>query len=315
MRWRLIMSQLLATILGSAVFLLANPQSKTKLPIDAGLNITTIPLWNGHVPGSIGSPSPIPTLTVFPPFRANGTAVIVAPGGGYMLLASNHEGRQVADWFAARGVTAFVLKYRFGPHNLFPIPLEDAQRALRLVRYNAAKYHISPNRIGIIGFSAGGHLAATAGTLFDAGNPNAPDPVDRVSDRPDFMILAYAWLNAMEPNDKGKITYCSVLKVVPEEDCLKYEKAYTPALHVTGNTPPTFIYATSDDSVVPVVQASVDFYDALVAAGVPVEMHLFAHGHHGSGLGLGDPALDLWPVLLEQWLRKQDLLTGRPAAN
>jgi acetyl esterase/lipase len=284
-------------------------------PLDPNLGITTIPVWSGHIPGSSGSSTDIPTLTVFPPFRPNGTAVIVAPGGGYTMLASNHEGRQVADWFAARGITAFVLKYRLGPHNLFPIPLEDAQRAIRLVRYNAAKYHIAPHRIGIIGFSAGGHLAASTGTLFDSGNADASDPVDRISDRPDFMILGYAWLNAMEPNGNGKITYCSVLKVVPEADCKRFEQAYTPALHVTARTPPTFIYATSDDNVVPVVQASVDFYDALVKAGVPVEMHLFEHGRHGSGLGMGSSSLDMWPVLLEQWLRSRGLLTAEGAAE
>jgi acetyl esterase/lipase len=312
---RPLITPLLLAVLVCSLASFAAAQSSASPPLDPNLGITTIPVWSGHVPGANGSPTDIPTLTVFPPFRPNGTAVIVAPGGGYTMLASNHEGRQVADWFAARGITAFVLKYRLGPHNLFPIPLEDAQRAIRLVRYNAPKFHISPDRIGIIGFSAGGHLAASTGTMFGAGDASASDPVDRVSDRPDFMILGYAWLNAMEPNNDGKITYCSVLKTVPAADCQQFEKAYTPVLHVTANTPPTFIYATSDDSVVPVVQASVDFYEALVAAGVPVEMHLFENGRHGSGLGLGSPSLDLWPVLLEQWLRGKGLLTAKAAAN
>lgn len=314
MKRQLVPSLLLIVIICS-VASFAPAQSTASSPLDPNLGITTIPVWSGHVPGANGLLTDIPTLTVFSPFRPNGTAVIVAPGGGYTMLASNHEGRQVADWFAARGITAFVLKYRLGPHNLFPIPLEDAQRAIRLVRYNAPKFHISPDRIGIIGFSAGGHLAALTGTLFDRGNASASDPVDPISDRPDFMILGYAWLNAMEPNKDGKITYCSVLKTVPAADCQQFEKAYTPVLHVTANTPRTFIYATSDDNVVPVVQASVDFYEALVAAGVPVEMHLFQHGRHGSGLGLGSPSLDLWPVLLEQWLRSQGLLTAKAAAN
>lgn len=314
MKRQLITSLLLATIVCSVTFLAA-AQSSAAPPLDANLGIRTILLWGGHIPDFNGSANDIPTLTVFPPFRPNGTAVIVAPGGGYTMLASNHEGRQVADWFAARGITAFVLKYRLGPHNIFPIPLEDAQRAIRLVRYNAMKFGVSPDRIGIIGFSAGGHLAASTGTLFDAGNASASDPIDRVSDRPDFMILGYAWLNAMQPNNDGKITYCSVLKVVSAADCKRFEKAYTPALHVTADTPPTFIYATSDDKVVPVVRASVDFYDALVAAGVLVEMHLFEHGRHGSGLGLGSPSLDLWPPLLEQWLRGQGLLTAKLAVD
>ncbi len=306
-------SSWVAAIICSVAFFAA-AQTGAPLPLDPNLGIQTIPVWGSHIPDFSGSPTDIPTLTVFLPFRPNGTAVIVAPGGGYTMLASNHEGRQVADWFAARGVTPFVLKYRLGPHNIFPIPLDDAQRAIRLVRYNAGKFHIFPNRLGIIGFSAGGHLAALTGTLFDAGKAGASDPIDRVSDRPDFMILGYAWLNAMEPNDKGKITYCSVLKVVRKADCTRFEKAYTPALQVTAGTPPTFIYATSDDNVVP-VQASVDFYDALVAAGVPVEMHLFQHGRHGSGLGLGSSSLDWWPVLLEQWLRGRGLLSEKPAAH
>jgi acetyl esterase/lipase len=312
---RLLITPFLLAALICSVLSFAAAQTKASPPLDPNLGITTIPVWSGHIPGSKSLPADIPTLTVFPPFRPNGTAVIVAPGGGYTMLASNHEGRQVADWFAARGITAFVLKYRLGPHNLFPIPLEDAQRAIRLVRYNALKFHISPDRIGIIGFSAGGHLAALTGTLFDRGDASSSDPIDRVSDRPDFMVLGYAWLNAMEPNQDGKITYCSVLKTVPAADCKQFEKAYTPALHVTARTPPTFIYATSDDKVVPIVRASVDFYDALVAAGVPVEMHLFEHGRHGSGLGLGSPSLDLWPVLLEQWLRGQGLLTTKAAGN
>ena len=175
----------------------------------------------------------------------------------------------------------------------------------------AAKYHIALGRVGIIGFSTGGHLAATASTLFDAGDPSDPDPANRVSDRPDFMILGYAWFHAMEPNNNGKITYCFVLKTVPKTGCKKFEKSYTPALHATAKTQPTFIYATSDDRVVPAVQASVDFYDALVAAGMPVEMHLFAYGPHGSGLSLGHPTLDLWPVLPEAWLHQLGFFAAR----
>ena len=318
MKWRMTISVLLAAILGVIFPLLAVAQSNSpnSLPLDPRFGIQTIPLWNGTPPGANGSGGSIPTLTLFPPAprHENGTAVIIAPGGAYVGLAMSLEGSQVAEWYAARGVTAFVLRYRLGPHNLFPVPLEDAKRAIRLVRYDAAKYHVDPNRIGIMGVSAGGHLAATAGTLFDAGNPNASDPVDRVSSRPDFMVLGYAWLNAMEPNNKGFITYCSVLKVVPAADCQKFETAYTPALHVTSNTPPTFIYATSDDKTVP-VEASVDFYLALVKAGVPVEMHLFEHGAHGSGLGSGSPSLDQWPVLLEEWLRQRGLLTPASAAH
>jgi len=232
---------------------------------------------------------------------------VIPPGGAYVGLASNLEGRQVADWFAARGVTAFVLNYRLGVENPYPIPLLDAQRSVRLVRSLSASYDLSPNRIGIMGFSAGGHLAAMEATASDEGKPNAADPLERFSDRPDFLILGYAWLNAMQPNNRNLITYCSVLRSFPARDCTDWEQKYTPAVHVTANTPPTFIYGTSDDAVVP-VQASVDFYSALVAAGVSAEMHLFRHGAHGTGLGGGDAALDMWPTLLEAWLRAQGWL-------
>jgi acetyl esterase/lipase len=160
-----------------------------------------------------------------------------------------------------------------------------------------------------MGFSAGGHLAAMEATTFDEGKPNANDPADRISDRPNFLILGYPWLNAMQPNDRNLITYCSVLGGFAASDCKDWEQKYTPTLHITANTPSTFIYGTSDDALVP-VQASVEFYATLVRAGVPAEMHLFRHGDHGSGLGKGDAALDMWPPLLESWLRAQGLLTS-----
>ncbi len=208
-------------------------------------------------------------------------------------------------------MTAFVLKYRLGKDYLYPTPLLDAQRAIRLVRSRAAEFGIAPDRIGMMGFSAGGHLTATAGTMFDDGKADASDPVERVSSRPDFLVLGYPWLNAMKKDQKGVISYCSVLKIEPEK-CSSFEQ-YSPDLHVGAQTPPTFIYHTTDDELVP-VEASVGFYRVVAAAGVPVEMHLFAKGKHGSGLGLGDAALDNWPVLLEAWLRGRGLLTPAPAA-
>lgn len=283
-------------------------------PIDKNLDIKTLPLWSGVSAGGKNSESS--TLTLFLPQKgaANGAAIVIAPGGAYLGLASNLEGRQVADWFTTRGVTAFVLKYRLGADNPYPVPLQDAQRAVRLVRSLAGAYGLSSNRIGIMGFSAGGHLAAMESTSFDNGKADSPDQIDRLSDRPDFVVLGYPWLNAMQPNERGLITYCSLLKNMTASDCHEWEKKYTPALHVTKDTPTTFIYSTSDDTVVP-VQASVDYYSALIAAKVPVEMHLFRHGPHGTGLGAGDPALDLWPVLLEAWLRGQGLLTLEAKAH
>ena len=286
------------------------------LPLDVGLGISTVSLWDGPPQGA-RSPAnaDVPTLTVFTPQpgKGTGTAVVVAPGGAYVGLASNLEGRQVADWFTARGVTAFVLKYRLGANNLFPIPLLDAQRAIRLVRSYEKRYGLAPTRIGIVGFSAGGHLAALAGTLNDEGNTTSADPVERMSDRPDFMVLGYPWLNAMEPNHQHLLNYCTQMGIVSAEQCQGFEQQYTPSRHVTSKTPPTFIYSTSDDATVP-ISASVEFYNALHAAGVLAELHIFGHGAHGSGLGSAEAALDVWPALLEQWLRDQGFLTPDPAA-
>ena len=304
----------LLTLLFASGVAVASAQARSgPASIDPGFGISTIPLWGAAQEG--GKNSETSTLTVFVPQHGHGigTAVVIAPGGAYMGLATNLEGRQVADWFTSRGVTAFVLKYRLGAANPYPVPLLDAQRAVRLVRFLSQTYHYSPERIGIMGFSAGGHLAAMEATSFDDGKAGASDPVERLSSRPDFLILGYPWLNAMEPNDRGLITYCSVLKIESTTDCTNWEKKYSPALRVTAKTPSTFIYHTTDDSLVP-VQTSVQFYSALVAAGVPAEMHLFRHGAHGTGLGRGDEALDTWPMLLEFWMRGQGWLTPSPEA-
>lgn len=279
------------------------------------LGIATYQLWEGGAPGALGTGDlDIPTLTLFrpQPRTGNGTAVIIAPGGAYLGLAANLEGRQVADWYTSRGVTGFVLRYRLGSKYLYPIPLQDAKRAVRFVRSHAKEFGIEPDRIGFMGFSAGGHLAAMTATMFDGGKPDAPDPIDRLSSRPDFVVLGYPWLNAMEKDQTGLLPYCSALKI-PADQCTKFEQ-YSPDEHVSAQTPPTFIYHTTDDESVP-VEASMKYYRALRGAGVPVEMHLFEHGRHGSGLGLGDASLDLWPVLLESWLRSRGLLTPEAAAK
>ena len=281
--------------------------------IDAGLNLHTVELWPSGAPGQNGSdPKDVPALTVFAPRtrRPNNPAVIIAPGGSYVMLAADLEGREVADWFAVRGITAFVLRYRMGEKYQYPIPLEDAQRAVRYVRANAAQYRIDPDRIGIMGFSAGGHLAAMESVSAETADANAVDPIDKASSKPNFVVLGYPWLNAMSPNANGMITYCSnnaTVKTVPQDKCKEFEAKYSPVKFVTSATPPTFIYITSDDKTVD-VQASIDYFEAMRAAKAPVEFHSFAHGSHGSGLGNGDPALDLWPTLLDAWLRGQGFL-------
>src|SRR3984957_21240959 len=242
---------LLATSLVNAQT--ASPSIQADLPLDPTLGISTLQLWPSGAPEVQGTPAAdLPTLTVFLPQEGKGTgsAVVVAPGGAYMNLSTNLEGRQVADWFTSQGMTAFLLKYRLGAKYLYPIPLQDAQRAIRLVRSLAATYGFLPDRVGIIGFSSGGPLAGGPGTLFDAGSPNAGDPLERLSDRPDFLVLGYPWLNAMQPSG-NYISYCSRIEIIPPETCKLYEQKYTPSLHVTSQTPTTFIYSTTDDRTVP----------------------------------------------------------------
>jgi len=283
-----------------------NPQSQ-----DVFLGVATYKLWDGDAPGAQGNePGDVPTLTLFQVHQGNGTgtAIVIAPGGAYKGHAGNLEGRQVADWFAARGVTAFVLRYRLGNKYLYPTPLVDARRAIRFVRSRAAEFGVDPARIGMMGFSAGGHLTAMAGTMPEPGRADAADPLDRVSSRPDFLVLGYPWLNAMTPGQIA-LNYCGVLKI-PSAQCATFEQ-YVPEKLVTKDTPPTFIYHTTDDELVP-VDAAVTFYRALDKAGVAAEMHIFGAGRHGSGMGLGDAALDLWPSLLEAWMRGRDLLPPLP---
>jgi acetyl esterase/lipase len=281
---------------------------------NAFLGISTIRLWPGDAPEAKGvGCEDIPTLSVLrpQPGRENGSAVIVMPGGAYMGLAAILEGREVADWFAARGFTAFVLRYRLGKKYLLPIPLVDSRRAVQLVRARARDYHVSPNRIAIIGFSAGGSLAGLTATQIVPGNPDAEDPIDRVSSRPDYVVLGYPWIGAVSPNT-AHLSYCKLMDVM--DRCEALQKAYSPDLFVTKETPPTFIYHTTDDATVPVEQA-LSFYEALLKAGASGEIHIFAHGSHGSGLGSGNASLDQWPNLLENWLRDRGLLTPDVAAT
>ena len=266
----------------------------------------TILLWPAGAPGAMGDEDvDKPTLTVYLPAGENATrtGVVVAPGGGYTHLATEKEGTAIAAWLNARGVAAFVLKYRLGPKYHHPIEIGDAQRAIRIVRANAAEYGIAGDHIGMWGFSAGGHLAATAGTRFDAGNSAASDVVERQGSRPDFLILAYPVITLMEPlAHAGSRKY--LLGDDPDPALVQSLSAET---QVTKDTPPTFLFATTDDQTVPVMN-SVMFYTALVKAGVPVEMHLFQHGAHGAGLAMANAQLRVWPDLLAKWMRERGLM-------
>lgn len=263
----------------------------------------TMLLWPDGAPGALGKEdADRPTLTIYRARQPSGASVIVAPGGGYGALASNHEGRQVANLLNAAGVTAFVLKYRLGPKYRHPIQLGDAQRAIRLVRARAAEFGIAGDRIGLMGFSAGGHLAATAGTHFDAGKADSTDPIDRAGSRPDFLILAYPVVS-FDP----AITHAgSVRNLLGENPDPKLIDELSNDLRVTKDTPPTFLFHTNADTGV-VAENSVRFYLALRRAKVPAELHIFENGPHGVGLALGDPALAAWSTLLTNWLRGRGL--------
>lgn len=256
-------------------------------------------LWPEGAPGAVGATDlDKPTLTVYLPTQnPTHTGIVVCPGGGYGMLATDLEGTQVANWLNARGVAAFVLKYRLGPRYHHPAPLLDAQRAIRYVRAHAVEDGLDPDHIGIWGFSAGGHLASTAGTHFDAGNPDAQDAIERVGSRPDFMVLAYPVIS-MQP---GITHNGSLHMLLGEQPNPALEDELSNETQVTPQTPPTFLFSTTNDSTVPVMN-SVLFYEALLRAGVPAEIHIFEQGHHGSGLGIGNPQLSMWPILLQNWL-------------
>jgi acetyl esterase/lipase len=265
-----------------------------------------MPLWEHGAPGALGTAdTDIPTLTVFRASRrASGAGVVVAPGGGYQNLAMDHEGRQVASFLNSMGISAFVLKYRLGPRYHHPIELGDAQRALRTVRARAQEFGVLSDRIGMMGFSAGGHLASSAATHFDAGKADSTDPIDRVSSRPDFLILGYPVISS-DPAIAHAGSFKNLLGDNPDPKLLE---ELSNDLRVTPQTPPTFIFQTNADTTV-VAENSVRFYLALRKAKVPAEMHIFENGPHGVGLSLDDPALSLWPTLLTNWLRGRGLLT------
>lgn len=245
-----------------------------------------------------------PTIEVYLPSKRNATgqAVVVCPGGGYGMLAYDWEGSDIARWLNAQGIAAIVLKYRL-PDPLTSItphltPLLDAQRAIRTVRHHADQWRIRKDRVGIMGFSAGGHLASTAGTRFDKGNPSSKDPVEQYSSRPDFMILMYPVITMSKPfMHAGSMT--NLLGAKPSQ---QLAEAYSTDLQVTAQTPPTFLVHASDDGAVP-VENSLVFYQALIKNKVPAELHVYAYGGHGFGLAIGQGYLQTWTERCVDWLK------------
>jgi acetyl esterase/lipase len=245
-----------------------------------------------------------PEIAIFFPAKRNATgqAVVICPGGGYGILAYDWEGTDIAKWFNSKGVTAIVLKYRLPnpKSNIVPhqSPLMDAQRAIRMVRANANKWNLKTDKVGIMGFSAGGHLASTAGTHFDNGNTSSPDSVERFSSRPDFMILMYPVITM----SKATMHSGSKNNLIGEKPDAQLANFYSAELNVTKETPPTFFAHATDDKSVP-VENSLMLYQALKDKAIPAEMHIYPKGGHGFGLALGIPATESWTDRCIDWLR------------
>jgi acetyl esterase/lipase len=267
-----------------------------------------IRLWTNDAPGALGqTTNDIPTLTPFfaDPTNATGAAMVVLPGGGYGHLA-DHEGRDYALWLAGHGISSFVLKYRLGSSGYrHPVMLEDAARALRLVRANAKEWKLDPKRIGIIGSSAGGHLAATLMTHFDSGKAEAEDPVERQSSRPDLGILCYPVITMGKGTHQGSHDYLLGTNASPE-----LELQLSADQQVTGKTPPCFIFSTAEDKAVPAVWNSLAFAAALGRAGVPFDLHIYEHGRHGIGLGgkYDSGKLHPWTADCLYWLKQHSFV-------
>lgn len=269
-----------------------------------------IPLWEQGAPGTPATkPADEPVIFLSRPAEgtANGTAIIVTPGGGYGGLAMDHEGKQIAEWLNSLGVTAFVLQYRHhGTGHMHPVPMLDGQRAIRTVRARAAEWGIDPARIGVLGFSAGGHLSSTLSTHFDAGDKSAPDPIDRVSSRPDFAILCYPVIS-MTADYMHRGSRNNLLGPNPDE---ALARSMSNELQVTSETPPTFIFQTDEDKGVP-AENCVAYYLALSKAGVPAELHIYEKGPHGVGLARNIPGTSSWPERCQAWLEGRGLLKAK----
>jgi acetyl esterase/lipase len=265
-------------------------------------------LWLNGAPDALGAEDvDKPALTLYQPAKAQatGTIVVICPGGAYGGLAIDHEGHQVARWLTAHGVAGAVVKYRLGPRYHHPAPLQDVLRAIRVVRSRAAELGVKPDRVGVLGFSAGGHLASSAATLFDLAEAKVNDGLEAVSSRPDFAILGYPVIVfGADVTHKG--SQRNLLGDNPSADLVT---RLSTDRQVTAKTPPTFLFHTTDDASVP-PQNSLAFYLALKNAGVPAELHIYERGRHGVGLAPEDRALSTWPDLMLAWMRGRGLLTN-----
>lgn len=269
-------------------------------------------LWPDGAPGALGNEAKDqPKITVYRPEDSSETmsAILICPGGGYGGLAMDHEGKQIAQWMNQLGVVACVLDYRHrGKGYGHPSPMLDAQRGIRWIRSNALSMNIDPDKIGVIGFSAGGHLASTVSTHFDAGVPDAKDPIETVSCRPDFSILCYGVLQFGQPTTHMG----SQRNLLGDDADPKLIESLSNDKQVTPETPPTFLWHTHEDTVVP-PQNSAEYYLALKQHNVPAELHIFEKGRHGVGLAKGISGTDAWPLLCEKFLIRQGILSDATA--
>jgi acetyl esterase/lipase len=269
-----------------------------------------IPLWPEGVPGLKADAGPEkddgagrysnihhPTLTLLAPGKPNGTAILYAPGGGYVRVAAGVGGGEIGRWLRTTGATVFLLKYRHAAYG-HPAPLQDALRAVRLVRSRAAEWGVRPDRIGMIGGSAGGHLAASVGTLFDAPEGRTGAALDAVSGRPDFLVLVFPVITMLEPHGHG----ASRRALLGANPTAELKRRLSVEEQVTKDTPPTFLVHSAEDTVVP-VENSLLFYQAMRRAQAPIELHLYPRGPHGSGLAASLGPTAEWPQLCEAWLR------------
>jgi acetyl esterase/lipase len=267
-----------------------------------------LPLWSSAVPvGDGSSDSTNAFITVHRAESPNGAAVVICPGGGYGGLVTGAEGHGIAKWVNGHGVTGIVLEYRL-PKGRSQVPLLDAQRALRTVRFNATEWGIDPKRIGIIGFSAGGHLASTAGTHFDRGDDASTDPIEKLSCRPDFMILVYPVITMDSSTHAG-----SRANLLGKEPTPELVKLFSNETQVTAETPPSFLTHAADDKVV-VPDNSLHFYEALVAHGVPAKYLALPSGGHGLN-GYQGPMWDAWQTQSLEWLAEQEIIPRADATG
>lgn len=272
----------------------------------------TMELWQGGVPGvTLKADGDVPKLILRKVKSDQPTAgVVILPGGGYGGHAIGHEGHDFADWFESMGVTSVICTYRLrGKGNAgkgygHPVPMQDAQRAIQTMRANAEKWNLDPNRIGVIGFSAGGHLCSTVSTRFNEGDPTSDDPIARVSSRPDFSILCYPVIGFDKPyTHQG--SQRNLLGANPDPQLVA---SLSNESQVTSKTPPTFLFHTAEDKPVP-VQNSVQYYLSCIKHNVPVEMHLFPEGRHGLGLATQQPGANQWPALCKDWLKRRGIIS------